>query len=203
MDGADAGQRGARKDARRNLERVLQAAHELFAERGTDVTREEVARRAGVGVGTVYRRFPSKEHLFAAVSRAACADMQQCAHQAIEVERDPLGKLRALVAMHYRRSAQQIALLEIRGVLTGQQQPAGPPASPQLYAALHHILRHLIAEGQREGAIRQGDVDMLAALCLELLHPHAVQNLLRALGGPDAAAEQVVRFMLSGLRPHA
>src|SRR3954447_484440 len=56
-----------RKDVRRNLERVLQAAHELFAERGTDVTMEEVARHAGVGIGTVYRRFPSKEHLFVAV----------------------------------------------------------------------------------------------------------------------------------------
>lgn len=203
MDEADATQRRARKDARRNLERVLQAAHELFAERGADVTMEEVARRAGVGVGTVYRRFPSKEHLFAAVSHAACADMQQCAHQAIEVERDPLGKLRALVVMHYRRSAQQVALLELRGGPSGNQQPCLlPAASPQLYAALHHILHHLISEGQSQSVIRQGDADMLAALCLELLHPHAVQNLLRASGGgSDAAAEYVVRFMLSGLRP--
>lgn len=203
MDEADATQRRARKDARRNLERVLQAAHELFAERGADVTMEEVARRAGVGVGTVYRRFPSKEHLFAAVSHAACADMQQCAHQAIEVERDPLGKLRALVVMHYRRSAHQVALLELRPAPSASVQAClTPDASPQLYAALHHILHHLIVEGQGQGMIRQGDANVLAALCLELLHPHAVQNLLRVIGGgPDAAAEYVVRFLLSGLRP--
>ena len=53
MDG-----RRERRDMVRNLERVLAAANELFAERGNSVTMEEVARRAGVGVGTVYRRIP-------------------------------------------------------------------------------------------------------------------------------------------------
>src|SRR5512144_1721784 len=93
--------RRERKDAQRNLERVLQAAHELFAERGADVTMEEVARRAGVGVGTIYRRFPSKEHLFAAVSHAACADMRHCLVEAAQAEHDPLLKLRALVLVQY------------------------------------------------------------------------------------------------------
>ena len=52
-----------RVDARRNLESVLRAAREVFGEFGYDAPMEEVARRAGVGVGTVYRRFPSKEVL--------------------------------------------------------------------------------------------------------------------------------------------
>ncbi len=86
MDRSHAGDRRERKDAQRNMERVLQAAHELFAERGADVTMEEVARRAGVGVGTVYRRFPSKEQLFAVVSHAACDDMRRCLHQAAEFD---------------------------------------------------------------------------------------------------------------------
>src|SRR5919202_1589992 len=95
MDGAN--ERRERKDAQRNMERVLRAAHALFAERGADVTMEEVARRAGVGVGTIYRRFPSKEHLFAAVSHAACADMHHCLIEAASEERDPVSKLRALI----------------------------------------------------------------------------------------------------------
>ena len=70
--------RRERKDAQRNLERVLNAAQALFAERGAEVTMEEVARRAGVGVGTIYRRFPSKEQLFAAVSHAACDHTRHC-----------------------------------------------------------------------------------------------------------------------------
>jgi AcrR family transcriptional regulator len=56
-----------RRDALRNRERVLAAAERVFAERGIDATLEEVAAGAGVGVGTVYRRFPSKDALLEAV----------------------------------------------------------------------------------------------------------------------------------------
>ncbi|MGH3859689.1 TetR/AcrR family transcriptional regulator [Actinokineospora sp.] len=56
-----------RVDAERNRVRVVRAAREVFAEHGLDVTLDDVARRAGVGVGTVYRRFPNKEALVTAV----------------------------------------------------------------------------------------------------------------------------------------
>lgn len=56
-----------RADARRNRERLLAAADEVFAESGTDTSTEEVARRAGVGIGTVFRHFPTKEALLEAV----------------------------------------------------------------------------------------------------------------------------------------
>ncbi len=92
--------RRERKDALRNYARVLEAARELFAERGPAVTMEEVARRAGVGVGTVYRCFGSKEHLFSALSQAACMDVQCSLEQAIAVEDEPLQKLRVLVTLH-------------------------------------------------------------------------------------------------------
>jgi AcrR family transcriptional regulator len=57
------GERRLRKDAERNRQRILAAAQELFAERGQAVTLNEIARHAGVGVGTVYRRFPDKDEL--------------------------------------------------------------------------------------------------------------------------------------------
>ena len=58
---------GLRADARRNRARVLAAAQEAFADEGPSVPLDEIARRAGVGAGTVYRHFPSKEMLFEAV----------------------------------------------------------------------------------------------------------------------------------------
>src|SRR3954451_24151192 len=74
-----------RADAQRNLERILDAAREAFAESGLDVGVEEIARRAGVGKGTLYRRFPTKEALVQAIVQdrvdeldgiaASCADM--------------------------------------------------------------------------------------------------------------------------------
>ena len=70
-----------RVDARRNLESVLRAAREVFGELGYGAPMEEVARRAGVGVGTVYRRFPSKEVL---VHRIASEEVQWLTAQARE-----------------------------------------------------------------------------------------------------------------------
>ena len=56
-----------RADARRNLERILEAAREAFAERGLEVGVEEIARRAGVGIGTLYRHFPNRQTLLEAL----------------------------------------------------------------------------------------------------------------------------------------
>jgi AcrR family transcriptional regulator len=59
--------RPLRKDAERNRQRILRAAGEVFADRGLAVTLDEIARRAGVGVGTVYRRYPNKDALIDAL----------------------------------------------------------------------------------------------------------------------------------------
>ena len=56
-----------RADAERNRERILATARQVFAERGLNASLEDIARRAGVGVGTLYRRFPSREDLIGAV----------------------------------------------------------------------------------------------------------------------------------------
>ncbi|MBK9712285.1 MAG: TetR/AcrR family transcriptional regulator [Kouleothrix sp.] len=192
-------ERRERKDAQRNLERVLHAAHELFAERGADVTMEEVARRAGVGVGTIYRRFPSKDLLFAAVSQAACADTRHCLQAATQAQHDPLLKLRALVLTQYQRCGVQSALLDLH---PAAEATTGPTfEQQQLYDALHRMLQQVIAEGQREGAIRQDDPAALAALCLELLSPRAFEHLARVVGrDAEDAAEYTLRFVLGGLR---
>lgn len=191
--------RRERKDAQRNLERVLRAAHELFAERGADVTMEEVARRAGVGIGTIYRRFPSKEHLFAAVSHAACDDIRQCLVEAAGTERDPRQQLRALVLVQYQHVADQSALIDLRP--SGEASGGGAVLEQQqFYDTLHSLFQQAIAEGQRQGTLRQGDPSALAALCLELLSPRAFQHLARVTGGPaDQIAEQVAGFVLGGL----
>jgi AcrR family transcriptional regulator len=63
------GERPLRRDAERNRQRILAAAAEVFTERGLDATLDEVARAAGVGIGTVYRRFPDKESLVSELFR--------------------------------------------------------------------------------------------------------------------------------------
>ncbi|MDH6112190.1 AcrR family transcriptional regulator [Kitasatospora sp. MAP12-15] len=84
-----------RVDARRNLESVLRAAREVFGELGYDAPMEEVARRAGVGVGTVYRRFPSKEVL---VQRIAAEEVAWLTARAKEALYGTAGPWEALAA---------------------------------------------------------------------------------------------------------
>ncbi|MEV8284544.1 MULTISPECIES: TetR/AcrR family transcriptional regulator [Streptomyces] len=67
--------RPMRADARRNYERVLGEARAAFAEHGTDASLEDVARRAGVGIGTLYRHFPTRQALMSAVFQEALADL--------------------------------------------------------------------------------------------------------------------------------
>ena len=87
-----------RVDARRNLESVLRAAREVFGELGYDAPMEEVARRAGVGVGTVYRRFPSKEVLVQRIAAEEVAWLTARAREALTGAADPWEALAAYLA---------------------------------------------------------------------------------------------------------
>ncbi|MGD0313070.1 MAG: helix-turn-helix domain-containing protein [Acidimicrobiales bacterium] len=78
--------RPLRADAARNRERILTAAAEVFAERGLDATLDEIAHRAGVGVGTVYRRFPGKEELIEALFEQAVNELVDLAEAALAHE---------------------------------------------------------------------------------------------------------------------
>jgi AcrR family transcriptional regulator len=73
--------RPMRADARRNREALLQAAAELFAEEGTDVSLEVVAARAGVGIGTLYRNFPNRDSLVEAAYRTEVAHLCDAASE--------------------------------------------------------------------------------------------------------------------------
>jgi AcrR family transcriptional regulator len=76
------GERPLRRDAERNRRRILAAAAEVFTERGLDATLDEVARAAGVGIGTVYRRFPDKESLVSELFRDRIDALVTLAEQA-------------------------------------------------------------------------------------------------------------------------
>ncbi|MEC3953683.1 helix-turn-helix domain-containing protein [Nocardia sp. CDC153] len=74
-----------RADARRNYERIVTTAQQAFAELGPEVALEEIARRAGVGIGTLYRHFPSREVLIEAVYRTNIEQLSQRARELLEI----------------------------------------------------------------------------------------------------------------------
>ena len=112
------GERPLRADARRNREKVLAAARAVFSEQGRDAQMDDVARRAGVGVGTVYRHFPTKEALIEALMVSAFETIAAAADAALEVE-DPW---EAFVGFVRRCAELQAADLALSQVL--QDQPA-------------------------------------------------------------------------------
>ena len=81
-----AGEQTLRRDAERNRRRIIEAARELCATRGLDATLNEVAHHANLGVGTVYRRFPTKEALFEAIFEDGVDQLVAFAETALEAE---------------------------------------------------------------------------------------------------------------------
>ncbi|MEU8588747.1 helix-turn-helix domain-containing protein [Streptomyces sp. NPDC048664] len=77
-----ASQRPHRKDAARNYDALIAAAREVFAEHGAEAALEDIARRAGVGIGTLYRNFPTRRHLFESVYAGEVEDLCRVAEQA-------------------------------------------------------------------------------------------------------------------------
>src|ERR1700758_1258397 len=85
--------RKPRADAIRNRERVLEAAKAVFSQGGPEASLETVAKRAGVGIGTLYRHFPTREALYEAVYRHEVDQLVELARH-LEVERTPVEALR-------------------------------------------------------------------------------------------------------------
>jgi AcrR family transcriptional regulator len=113
-------ERPLRRDAERNRQRILEVAREAFAEDGLAVTLDEIARRAGVGVGTVYRRFPDKEQLIDALFEERIGEMVALAEAALRCEDAWAGLvsfLESATAAHADdRGLKEVALSGVHGL---------------------------------------------------------------------------------------
>ncbi|MGH3585274.1 MAG: TetR/AcrR family transcriptional regulator [Pseudonocardia sp.] len=186
-----------RADAWRNRVQIVDAAGALFAERGPDVPMEEIARRAGVGVGTVYRRFPDRDALVQAVAFDSFRRVVAQARTAADGP-DGWGGLARFVraAVADLRLATWLSMWFVRTWEEMRLEREHEELRDELLA----LLDQLVARAQREGAMRTdvgvGDLAVLLAL------------VLRPLPGPLAAvtersAERYVAVVLDGLRAQA
>jgi AcrR family transcriptional regulator len=147
---SEAPTRPQRADARRNRERVLSAARETFADDGLDAQIDDVAQRAGVGVGTVYRHFPTKEALIEAVAADGYQHLCDLAREALTVD-DPWEAFSQFMWAGARLHRNDRAQCEIN---------ATRPDVMQRVAGDKHELLELVAQlierGQRAGVTRAG-----------------------------------------------
>ena len=181
--------RPMRADARRNREQLLAVASDAFSEFGVDASLEEVARRAGVGIGTLYRHFPSRDVLLEAVFRR---NIDQLADSADELLRD-LPADRALDEwmrsfVNYVASKKGLAS-HLKTVLS-----ADSPLFVYTHERMNASIRELVLAAAAAGSIRE-DIDPT--------------DLLRALSGVCLAADEpgwqeqacrICSLLMDGLR---
>jgi AcrR family transcriptional regulator len=174
-----------RADARRNRESLLRSAAELFAEEGAGVPLEMVARHAGVGIGTLYRHFPTREALVSETYRNEIAQLG--AVDELLAERNAADALAAWVARFVEYARTKRALADLLHAMPAQSTPA---ARDTIVGALEAML----AAGARDGTLRQ-DMDAEDVL-------NALAGLWSSPDGPGWAerAGRLGGFVVEGLR---
>jgi AcrR family transcriptional regulator len=179
-----------RADARRNYELLIAAAAEAFAERGADdVSLEEIARRAGVGIGTLYRHFPARQALLEAVYKDQVDGLEVLAGKLIvhESPGEALAEwMRAFAAFGRTKRSLSAALMATLG------------KDSELLSACSMVLRSctetLLARAKDAGVVRP---DVQAADLLRLTH--ALIMAAEAPGGDPGQADRMFALVMDGL----
>jgi AcrR family transcriptional regulator len=181
--------RKPRADALRNRERVLEAAKAVFSAGGSDASLEAVARHAGVGIGTLYRHFPTREALYEAVYRR---EVEQLGDMAEQLKKDaaPVEALRRWL----RANVEFVATK--KGMAAALALAAQPPSAltafsyERLTKAIGTLLDRAVASGELRGDI--GPEDLLRALVgMCLLHDQA---------GWQASVVRMLDVFIDGMR---
>jgi AcrR family transcriptional regulator len=144
-------QRTLRADARRNRERIMSASRELFARQGPQAQMDEIAAHAGVGIGTVYRHFPTKEALLTAMVRDRFQEFAELAAVAENIL-DPLEALESVI----RRSAEAVegdAGFQLAMMGSNELEWEG---IEEQKAALAEIVTRIISRAIDAGVVRDG-----------------------------------------------
>ena len=148
---------------------MLDAARALFAERGYDVPCEEVARLAGVGIGTIYRHFPAKEALIAAAAEERFAAALAFARSKAATDADPREILVEILTHCAEQQARDRGVSLIAETTFGSNQPGS-----QVQVEFADIVADLIQRGQARGSIRSdvvpSDVLTLAGALAAVIH---------------------------------
>ncbi|GJF33458.1 hypothetical protein KNE206_61580 [Kitasatospora sp. NE20-6] len=183
---------GDRADARRNRAKVLSAAGEAFAEQGLGVPIGEIARRAGVGAGTVYRHFPSKQALLEAVFAQHLNDMTTSGEQRA-ARSEPTEAFFGFLLDAVEKSHKGGHLCDVAAVDASWPRPVLTAS----VLRFRQVLTALLHAAQRAGGVRADidpdDVVALTVGCASMLAAHRDRS----------AGLGLVRLILDGLRPSA
>ncbi|WP_020661863.1 TetR/AcrR family transcriptional regulator [Amycolatopsis benzoatilytica] len=178
-----------RADARRNYERLLVEARRAFAERGVDASLEDVARSAGVGIGTLYRHFPTRDDLIEALLRDRFDTQAAKARELLAAE-DPLDALYAWLVGFGATSSSYRGLTELLADAIDDPRSRLHASCEEMQTAASH----LVDRAQKAGVLR---ADLTVRELLLLLHG-------ASWGGThlpgDGGTERLLSLVFTGLR---
>jgi AcrR family transcriptional regulator len=160
--------RRPRADSIRNRERVLEAAKIVFSAGGPDASLEAVARHAGVGIGTLYRHFPSREALFEAVYRHEVEQLAELA-ETLKTEAEPVEALRRWLRANVEFVATKKGMSAALALAANSSPVLSAYSSDRLTKAVGGLLDRAIAAGEVRGDVSPGD--LLRAL-IGMCHTH-------------------------------
>ncbi len=183
--------RPMRADARRNREHILEAARGAFAEYGTGVQIDEIARRAGLGVGTLYRHFATKDELFRALAVEHFASLADRAEAARDAGGSPWERLCALLRDSARRVEGDAALAQIMAERPELLECARAEKE-RLLAATAAIIAAGVAAGELRADASVDDIPPI--MC------GVGQVMATAPWRPGAGWERFLTLALDGLR---
>ena len=176
---------GLRADAERNRRRILVAAEELFRKQGAGVSLDEVAKRAKVGIGTLYRRFPTREALLAAASNERFLSVAEtsCARA---VDHDPGATLRQFL----EELAINTSVFKSLAASLGTVIECGTPGCNAITAEG----RRLLGRAQDSGIVRE-DVSFEDIICMV----SAIAIAVESHSAPASRIAHLVDLLLSGM----
>lgn len=186
--------RAMRADARRNHERLVAEARAAFAAHGTDTSLEDVARRAGVGIGTLYRHFPNRQALMSAVFEDAVGDLLARSREALRAN-EPCAALVTWLRAVVAHAGEYRGLARALMAVSHDRGDAGS-ALARCSGPIREAGGALLARAQESGAVRP---DVTIGDLLQLTHAIA----LAAEETPDdpELADRLLRLTLRGLKP--
>jgi AcrR family transcriptional regulator len=186
-----AGARPLRRDAERNRQRILTAAARVFTERGLDATLDEVARAAGVGVGTVYRRFPDKEALVAALFRERIDNLVTVAEEACAAA-DPGQAMVSYLEYTAAAMAGDTGLRQLMMFATYDRDQVCY-ARDRMRPVISKLVERAQASGDLRGDFEATDVKMIAFMLASLAE--------YAAGVTPDVWRRYLAMIIDGLRP--
>jgi AcrR family transcriptional regulator len=181
-------ERPLRADAERNRQRILDAAADLFAERGLQVSLDEVAERAGVGVGTVYRRFPDRETLVDALLQTRVEEFIGIAKEAA-ADPDPWAGLTRFIERGAEFHGRNRAIKELMF-----SAPGGRDWVDQVRARIRPIVGRMVKAAQEQGRLRP-DLHTLDVPMITLM----LSTAMEFTGAENESWRRLVGIVVDGL----